>query len=585
MRSFHKDILLVDFFDTIMFRKVHPYQVYERWAYLLALWLERPDICASLYTNRSLVIAELAKKGIEEAWREIYLALYDLQDDDIKRKVSCDTFVDICHHLEVNCEIGVQYPHVNLLKRIHNFKADGGKVYIVSDFHLDQNDLKLFLKAKHIDFNSLFDGIYVSADYGCSKSNGLLYDKVLGDLNVEPKNVMMLGDNPISDGMKAEEKGIEACIERNFIPKIKAQIKRRLGYDYANHSFQEIERICRKYGAPFIEYSLIFYFFARDLRDRVLNKNNRHVSFLSREGYYLKKCYDEILKITPPNQLDSNYIMCSRRSCQSADIESLKALSNHLISLHDYLMAYGYDEDQISGICERFHISESELFSHENILELNPAYLRLMKNKEFEGMLKEKGLSSKEAFREYLSGFDADETMNIVDIGGRGSMQEAIGESLSKPTAGYYVLLQDSEYLKDNKEGLLFFYSTDRSKCSRFAGILRANIQLYEQLTAAPHGSPIGYVFSKNGKVEVLTDWAENEKSLYENVIKEEQAEMDLMIRGASAWCESYDRKDVIKATAKMVLRSSLLADKQRLIFLKIWIKDLCGISIPKIRA
>lgn len=566
-------IWFVDFFDTLMFRKVHPFQVYERWAYLLSQWLGILELKSTLYSLRQKAIKELEEKGEEETWEGLYQLVYSYLDLDIQRKIEKKSFIDICHRLELNCEIGVQYPHKDLLSRIDKHKKAGGRVFIVSDFHLDSKDLKCFLKAKHIDFDKYFDGIYVSADCGCSKLNGLLYERILSELNIEADNVLMIGDNVISDGHNAEKHGIHSKVEKNIIHKIPGQIRRRLGIDYSKGSFRHIENLCRKFNAPFMEYSLIFYYFSRGLRDRIVNKGASCVSFLSREGYYLKKCYETVLSITPyslAHNLKTNYVMCSRRSCQSANIDLLNDLVEQVISIHDYLMAYGYDESEINAIAKKYSISLDELNRQEEILKNSFTYQRLESDNTFSSMLIKKGEQSKNAFYKYLNSFDADDVMNIVDIGGRGSMQEAIGDSLKRKTAGYYVLLEDSKYLKDNKEGVLFFTSPDRKKCSQYSDILRANIQLYEQLTAAPHGSPLGYIINDNNEIEVKTDWAANEKWLYENYIVFEQEEMDLVLRGITAWCGGYNEQCLKRKAAKMVLHSSLIANKERLEFLRV---------------
>ena len=499
--------------------------------------------------------------------------IYSFLDTDIQRNIEKGTFIDICHRLELNCEIGVQYPHKRLLYRIVKHRKAGGRVFIVSDFHLDSKDLRCFLKAKHVEFEKYFDGIFVSADYGCSKQNGLLYEKILDSLNIEADSVMMIGDNVISDGHNAKKHGINSKVEKNIIHKIPGQIRRRLGIDYSKDSFRHIEKICREFNAPFMEYSLIFYFFSRGLRDRIINKGASCVSFLSREGYYLKKCYETILSITPyslAHHLKTNYVMCSRRSCQSANIALLNDLVEQVISIHDFLMAYGYDESEINSIANKYAIALNELNSQEETLKNNIIYQRLINDNTFSSMLIKKGEQSKTAFYKYLDSFDADDVMNIVDIGGRGSMQEAIGDSLKRKTTGYYVLLEESKYLKDNKEGILFFTSPDHKKCSQYSDILRANIQLYEQLTAAPHGSPLGYIINDKNEIEVKTDWAANEKWLYENYIVFEQEEMDLVLRGITAWCGDYNEQSLKRKAAKMVLRSSLIASKDRIEFLRV---------------
>ena len=70
-----KDIIFTDFFDTIMFRNIHPYQVRDRWCHIVAnrfgvdesdlvkaSRLSRQDQYIPLYSNIYNSIMELQQK-------------------------------------------------------------------------------------------------------------------------------------------------------------------------------------------------------------------------------------------------------------------------------------------------------------------------------------------------------------------------------------------------------------------------------------------------------------------------------------------------------------------------------------------
>ena len=180
--------------------------------------------------------------------------------------------------------------------------------------------------------------------------------------------------------------------------------------------------------------------------------------------------------------------------------------------------------------------------------------------------VKEKIQSNYMCFLEYCKSFFFSGVVNtIVDIGWKGTMQRGIEQC--NPTLhfnGYYLGLlgdQNNDY-KINKQGIIF----DENNKYSYINILRSNTQLYELLAAAPHGSAQTYVLTKNG-VDTLNRWEENEKRLYEYVIKDWQKKAELLFEGQVVWMNKNYCKE--RSNALVVWKSSLFANKKRIKFLK----------------
>lgn len=511
-------------------------QVCDRWALLVSNWFGASIEKDELFSMRNQAVEHLAKERNSLKWQEIYGCLYDMLPEETKKSVDKTLFMETCHHLEVNAEIGVQYPNRNLLIRLEKAKQQGSRIIIVANSHFDKSDLMLFMKAKRIDV-SIFDRIS--------------YRYEIDTLSIDPKEILTIGD------------------QRSLGQKLMCQLRYRWNYNYAKRAFVNIEKTCRTYNSPLSEYALLFYLFSKNLLERLSLKQAKWVSFLAREGHYLKRSFDELNKYTSfRSNITSNYMLCSRRSCQSAFPDLLKGLEETDISIQDYLMTYGYDAEEIANIAQRFDIDEYAL-NEKGVLENNRTFMQLGSVGAFADMLREKKEHSKIAFKKYLESFLADDVVNIVDIGGRGGMQEAIERSLNQPTEGYYVGEMHCIYDINNRHGLLFTFCPNLELISPYANIYMANIQLYEQLTAASHGSAVGYELQNDRMVKVRTDWAENEKSLYEWGIGKLQEEMLLVERGASAWCGDMEYNRSIRKCAKLVLRTALFANKERLAYFK----------------
>lgn len=203
------------------------------------------------------------------------------------------------------------------------------------------------------------------------------------------------------------------------------------------------------------------------------------------------------------------------------------------------------------------------------ILADNPVYVRLRQDSGFPTLLAKRLDESQQSFRKYIAAcFDSDGTYNIVDIGWTGSMQEAIHQISGLPLNGYYLGINNGHLDMSCRKGLIFESVPHLCRYTRHSQILKANIQLYEQLAAAPHGSAVGYAFDGDGNVIVNEDWVENERHLYDRTICHKQDTLLLLAQALSVWCNDLPDKPLLDCCAKIVLRSALLADDNRLGFL-----------------
>lgn len=508
-----KKVIFVDFFDTIMHRHIHPLSVIAR--------------------------AKQISRDKDENYQSI---------------LKC-------------AEIGCQYPDIQIIKRLEKYKERGKRIFIVSDFHMGKDCYIDFLTAKNIDTN-LFDDIFISCECGHSKAKGDLYPYVLDIIGAKAEETLMIGDNKLVDGKNAKLYGIDSIIIPHYCHKAIVQLKRFLKVDYSRNAAKSIRKGLYRYGSPFSEYALLFYLSTRELYRQLTDKKQSNVVFLAREGHFLKRAFEAYEKVLIPEEkrINTDYLKCSRRAAQSLVPSALTELVNTKISIHDYLMAHGFSKFEINEISSRYGEID-EFYECSTDLCHNPLYLKMIGIQSFNKLVEEKRRNNIIAGKQYFEVYDKGECLNLVDIGWRGRMQDTIGNILCIKTMGYYVGLNDSELDLSNRKGLLFNSSPIHGVKTPWSQILKANIQLYEQLTAAPHGSAVGYTL-KDGRVEVVEDWVENERTLYYEKIESIQKELILNIQGLSVWCEGISYHSLLKLCAKTVLRSGLFADKKRLEFL-----------------
>ena len=81
-------------------------------------------------------------------------------------------------------------------------KKEGKKIYLVSDFYCKSNTLRKWFEVLKID--NIFNQIFSSSDFNKEKATKKIYKHLIKDLQLNPKNVIMFGDNIWSDVMMAK---------------------------------------------------------------------------------------------------------------------------------------------------------------------------------------------------------------------------------------------------------------------------------------------------------------------------------------------------------------------------------------------
>jgi predicted HAD superfamily hydrolase len=111
---------------------------------------------------------------------------------------------------EENVERKLCYPNPFFLKLYQRAIDAGKRVVIATDMYLHKTFLLQLLSEK--GFPVAEKNLFVSSDLRVSKQDGALFNKMLDDLQIQPKNVLHLGDHFISDYKKPEEMGINVLL-------------------------------------------------------------------------------------------------------------------------------------------------------------------------------------------------------------------------------------------------------------------------------------------------------------------------------------------------------------------------------------
>ena len=532
-----KDVeyIFCDFYDTIVHRNVHPYHTFKLWAKHLKRELGLPSSSYDLFKIRRASMKFLSQKtGLFES----ELSYIDVIKE-VRNRLECANLIHPDHHVLENfaiffkeadffAEISVQYLNPQMIDTLKQLKEIGYKLYCVSDFHFDTDIMERLLE--HHGIANIYDGVFVSAAYNASKEHkGILYKKILEELQINGGQAYMIGDNLRSDVEYAQLYHIKAYYLKRRYVKINQKL-RLFGSDESDFqkTLVHFESQSKSKRYPFSQYLIFFHFFIERLYHEVRKNNVKNLFFLAREGYYLKQLFDQYQNKFAVNgkEIKSHYLKISRQGAMQIsylplDEEKFGHLKSKYdeFSLRQFFGSFLFDEQTISSIADSLNIDVDRVIP--DFFE-SESYNKLQQNSIFRKYYEENRISQKEYFNSYLASFNIDfeaENMFLVDVGWGGTMQECLYTYFNDEfeVTAWYLGLQEIYNItpKTKRKGLLFSVHPNKSIKDE---IMMANRQMFEQLLAAPHGSTLGYAPGPEFTIEYHKT---EEKYVYDNYIKE----------------------------------------------------------------
>lgn len=604
----YKNILL-DIFDTVVYRNVDPEYTKKIWAGQIVKLFNLKGSMIDLYQWRFEAERKLGEKSHNEGndWEFKYDDLINLLYDEVisrNCKISKKKFKEISTEIEISIESSVQKPNSDIIKEIKAAKKEGKKIYCVSDMYLTKNMLEEIFS--RIGIGNLFDNIFVSCEYLKNKKSGLLYDIVLKTLNIKSESCLMIGDNESSDYINPKDKGIESVL-------LNRQSQYKKYEEFRNsHSVDSFEKQILNLSSSTcdnFEHAIFsLYQFTEKLYYQLLDDGLDEVFFLSREGEFLKKLFDEYNNSIYGKKIKSYYILVSRKSTYLPSLKTLKKedfgglLKQYLnSSISEFLGSLNFTKEERTTILKSFKndcktIDKNRLskFDKEGLEAiLNGDYnhkivylygskllVQLKKNKDFQIIYEKNRTEQNKLFKKYIKQNTNKKNICVVDIGWNGSIQDNIQNILGNDykVTGYLfgLISRDPEKCK-NKQGLIF---SNVPKYTSNYTLFGENRSIYEILLGASHGSANKYI-EKNGKIEVSTFEKKEEKDIYNNVISKIQKDMFKIYTEMEKTLINnyYDNKKIDKIINrihyKMVFKPS---EKQLTFFNKIYHYENFGV-------
>ncbi|MEG0073117.1 MAG: methyltransferase domain-containing protein [Clostridia bacterium] len=433
---------------------------------------------------------------IDEIYEELRIFLKD-KTEDVK-KIEIETVQ----------EFSIVNPF--MLEILDFCKRQNKNVYIVNNGYLDSNILMAVLhnlQITNLKVISYDDLLKFDLDQ-------LLH--IGSDIKKDIINLKSLNINTYM--YKAVQKRVEnrKSLETKNISE---SIMRAIQYNYIYNGLHI--KYFEKFGIENV--APIYFYFTNWLYNKSKDKDN--IFFLSRDGYMPFKVY-KLLQKSRNTDKYIKYVYASRKGYQIPGLATVgidKALSvltefnlqlDEQLILSDVFKNATLNPEEVSKQkLEKYGFKSID--AKVNIKNINKAKELL---KEYYPKIKENLQNKLELAREYLKSeeFDKFDTVNIVDIGWRGSVQNYIQKIMNKKTYGYYFGTIPTEY-KEIRKNMLGCYS------NKFMPLLRSefildNIMMFELVFSAPFPPLVG--FEKNSKGKVVPVFSSVKSDTFNKAVK-----------------------------------------------------------------
>ncbi len=290
------------------------------------------------------------------------------------------------------------------MREIFEFALKKGRlVYLISDMYLPKREIEEILGKLGI---TGYRDIFVSCDYKKSKNGGLYQEFIK---KVPAQNYLHIGDNPISDGMRAKEAGMFSWQIESGLSLLERSVYRGIlkNADTLGSRLEIGLMVSRIFNSPFIPigkdgrpriengmdmiYGLVAPFIAKFVLWLIAEIEKKHydnILFAARDGFLIQKLY---LIYKEENQLDlpsGIYFLTSRTLCAAAAMNSERDIE--LLVKRDFsgtpeeMLARRFllNPEQIKPYDKKMNMAEYALLHKEKIYkkskEVKKQYLKYM---------------------------------------------------------------------------------------------------------------------------------------------------------------------------------------------------------------
>ena len=467
------DVISFDLFDTLVMRQtLFPSDIFE----MVDINLKEHEIYIEDFSQKRMFCEKELSKYKAPTLLEIYIymkEIYKISELD-PEKIS---------ELEWQIDYNLMVPRKEVCEIFIKIKELEKEVYIVSDSYYSRQQIKEVMKKCKI---TSYTDILISCEYKTAKTQELFKElkKKTGD-----RSVLHIGDDVIADIESAKKNDISSYRLYSGVDLLEMSGYMGL-WEYTNELLDKIKigmfvakifnspfqfkdkekRICvnSAYDIGYLFFAPIISDFVLWLREEVKNNKIQNLWFCARDGYLIKKLYDE-WNINKP----SVYFLTSRIAAIRAGIEKTEDI--------EYVENMKFSGSLKEQLQERFGITIEEEGT-DTLLDYSQKILE-------QSVVDRKNYIT---YINYLNLKDGD--IAFFDFVAKGTSQLYIGRLLENHLKGFYFLQLESQNMKKMGLDIVAYYTEDE----REGSIIFDDYYILETVLTSPMPSIIK--FDENGE-------------------------------------------------------------------------------------
>ncbi|MBB2494403.1 HAD family hydrolase [Aquipseudomonas ullengensis] len=492
----HIKAVSFDVFDTLFLRTLHePEALFD----LLGLKLQVSDFRQQRSAAQHLGFQRMHHEGRHEICLE---DIYSSMPHSLSSLAERGNLEQQLEHLvlRVNPEI---------LALLDEARAAGKVVVLTSDMYLPESFFRALAERAGISIDHF---LISSACNSTKRDSGELFVQLQQRLGMQPADILHVGDNPLGDVQRAEEKGLRSVHYQAPVftaPQGRLDALGSINLGLSRYGTYCLEKspwwqLGWQFGGPILQAFLhwIQQQARLDQVDRIL--------FVSRDGYLMHQLHQS----SPGKGLEASYLRGSRVSFTLASLTEQNFLKYvpflmsgaDNITLQDLFSRIGIDlpDEQVLGDLGLSSATPLTKNSAESIKQ----FLVAMRP----SLLKAAQETRKGLYRHLLDlGLRDGMRIAFVDVGWSGTTQQAFQTACEGMFAleltGYYLgLSEHSSKLANSKKIKLRAFTESTGASHAQSQALYRNRAVAELFFSAPHPTTIGYRLSSGPTLQFIED-------------------------------------------------------------------------------
>lgn len=526
----HYKVISLDIWDTILRRKCHPDEIKlstARYALLTCYGRLKPD-----YQNvQKLLLARIESErriaGMHCAQEDDEYELHDVFRGMLREALVAEdaipSIAEDLYRFELNKEAEMVFLDPKIVDTISQYSYD--QLGYISDFYAGTDFIDTLLKKAGFPLQISFK--YVSCDHMLNKRSGRLFQKVLQDMQIEPDQQLHIGDNPYSDSSTPKAMGIHTL---HYVPAAEhAERKRRESYYSVENGHNLNLLTSQLYSGKTTSDALAPFFvnFVLWIIEDCVKRGIRKIYYFTREGEFFIKLH-KVIQASPlfsegiipeAEVLEVSRVATFAASLREPTLSELMRLWNQYStqSMNAFAKSVALKSELLNPWLEKYGIDADEVITYP---WLDERVQRMFADADFAQFFQDHINNMRQLLQGYAQqrGLNKDEsdTVAIVDIGWRGSIQDNLCHIYPNYRfVGYYLALEqflNEQPVNSEKYG----YMNDQA---HYQYLLRI-VSPIEMLSNSPNGSTVGYQQLPDHSYSALRQKEEGEDQIFEQYTK-----------------------------------------------------------------